>query len=105
MRVDFEIGAFKFMYVGNEGNEDKALALFMQMTDQVGKILSPEIVQSLVAADPAVIEAIKRSNDQRFRAKNSMSKSLLQSIILLRNIIVVRTAEEATTDFHTRIGG
>jgi hypothetical protein len=69
MRLDFEIGAFKFMYIGDAGNEDKALDLFKQMTDQIGKVLPSEIVQALVAADPDVITAMKESVIRDFAKK------------------------------------
>lgn len=61
MTIQFGIGAFKFLYIGEPGNEDKALDLFKQMSDQIGKVLPNEIVQALVAADPDVVRAMKES--------------------------------------------
>jgi hypothetical protein len=69
MRLDFEIGALKFMYIGADGDGDKALELFMKMTDQLGKVLPPEIVQALVAADPEVVNAMKDSVIRKFAKK------------------------------------
>lgn len=60
MRVDFEIGALKFMYIGSDGDADKSLSLFKDMVQEVGKVLPADVLTTLVAADPAVVEAMRK---------------------------------------------
>lgn len=83
MRLDFELGAFKFMYIDSNGDDaSRALNLFKEMTDQISKVLPAEIVQALVAADPAVVEAMKAATIRDFsqRFEESVVKPISQEL-------------------------
>lgn len=62
MRVDFEIGALKFCYIDTAGTIEtsRPLELFKEMVQEIGKVLPAEVLTTLVAADPAVIEAMRK---------------------------------------------
>lgn len=63
MRVDFEIGALKFLYISTSDAENdtvKPLDLFKAMVQEVGKVLPEDVLTTLIAADPDVIEAMRK---------------------------------------------
>ena len=74
MRVDFSVGAFKFMYIGGEGNDSdsdisKPVELFESMVAAVGKFIPNEVISSLIAADPEVVEAMRKCELQKWSNK------------------------------------
>ena len=69
MRVDFSVGALKFMYIGGEGDISKPVELFENMVAVIGKFLPNEVVSALIAADPEVVEAMRKCELQKWSNK------------------------------------
>lgn len=69
MRVDFSVGALKFMYVGEGKGNDNPVEIFENMIAAIGKFLPHEVVSALIAADPEVVEAMRKCELQKWSNK------------------------------------
>lgn len=87
MRVDFELGAFKFMYIDSgpsqEKSEESALRLFERMVSKIQECLPKDIVEALIAADPKVVEAEVAYQESSYKNK---LKNELSSIVGKSNV-------------------